>query len=181
MPASECSPRALDAHLACAQHAPRLLVHSLAPNVLGHELVKFGLLLSLFGGNDSAHQRGAIHVAVANERAETINELIQACVQVRASGRGRAMLQLGTRRNLLFTLLISFALPFFCSLLSLLLTPSCVSLTLVCLSHWCSHRVRRTTSRSSSTPRIPSHSSTKALCSFRVSCNENTLPAVRRR
>jgi DNA helicase MCM8 len=46
-------------------HLFRLLVHSLAPAIFGHELVKAGLLLGLFGGRQSR--------ALSNQASETIS------------------------------------------------------------------------------------------------------------
>lgn len=39
-----------------------LLVHSLCPTIVGHELVKAGILLSLLGGNQKNRDRGDLPV-----------------------------------------------------------------------------------------------------------------------
>jgi DNA replicative helicase MCM subunit Mcm2 (Cdc46/Mcm family) len=44
--------------LALSDHAFPLLVHSLCPTIYGHELVKAGLLLGLFGGSSTQAQSG---------------------------------------------------------------------------------------------------------------------------
>lgn len=63
----------------------QLLVQSFCPLVLGQDLVKFGLLLSLFSApneNAKAKERTAIHVAVIEEQPINQPNLIKALIDV---------------------------------------------------------------------------------------------------
>ncbi len=64
----------------------RLLVHSLCPSIFGHELVKAGLLLSLFGGGRKASSsqadmalRGDIHVLLVGDPGLGKSQMLQVC------------------------------------------------------------------------------------------------------
>ena len=76
---------------ACEGDQLRQLVHSLCPGIFGHELVKAGLLLALFGGARKAPVgegevalRGDIHVLVVGDPGLGKSQLLQ----VRGAGRG---------------------------------------------------------------------------------------------
>ena len=67
----------------------KLLVSSLCPSIYGHELVKAGLLLALFGGtskytNDSAFVpvRGDPHVLVVGDPGLGKSQMLQSCHDV---------------------------------------------------------------------------------------------------
>ncbi|XP_046820391.1 DNA helicase MCM8-like isoform X1 [Vespa crabro] len=64
-----------------------LLVHSLCPGIYGHEMIKAGLLLSLFGGN-AKHKglRDHIHVLIVGDPGLGKSQLLQACSRVSAKG-----------------------------------------------------------------------------------------------
>ena len=62
----------------------RLLVHSLCPTILGHELVKVGLLLALCGGvrkglgeANRVPTRGDVHVLVVGDPGMGKSQLLQ--------------------------------------------------------------------------------------------------------
>ncbi|XP_049789773.1 DNA helicase MCM8-like isoform X1 [Schistocerca nitens] len=65
----------------------RLLVNSLCPTIYGHELVKAGLLLGLFGGTQkSADMRADIHVLVVGDPGLGKSQMLQACGNVAPRG-----------------------------------------------------------------------------------------------
>ncbi|KAL6254885.1 hypothetical protein P5V15_014227 [Pogonomyrmex californicus] len=64
-----------------------LLVHSLCPNIYGHEIVKAGLILSLFGGNIKHTQlRDDIHILLVGDPGLGKSQMLQACARVSAKG-----------------------------------------------------------------------------------------------
>ncbi|XP_071561554.1 DNA helicase MCM8-like [Temnothorax nylanderi] len=64
-----------------------LLVHSLCPNIYGHEIVKAGLVLSLFGGNPKhAQLRDDIHILLVGDPGLGKSQLLQACARISAKG-----------------------------------------------------------------------------------------------
>lgn len=65
----------------------RLLVHSLCPSIYGHEMVKAGLILGLFGGssNDSG-RRTESHVLVVGDPGLGKSQMLQACANVSPRG-----------------------------------------------------------------------------------------------
>nr|XP_012221174.1 PREDICTED: DNA helicase MCM8 [Linepithema humile] len=64
-----------------------LLVHSLCPNIYGHEMVKAGLLLSLFGGNAKRVQfRDDIHILLVGDPGLGKSQMLQACARVCTKG-----------------------------------------------------------------------------------------------
>lgn len=78
----------------------RLLVHSLCPSIFGHELVKAGLLLSLFGGGRKASSsqadmalRGDIHVLLVGDPGLGKSQLLQVNKWAAAGAGGAGALQ----------------------------------------------------------------------------------------
>ncbi|XP_018305768.1 DNA helicase MCM8 [Mycetomoellerius zeteki] len=64
-----------------------LLVHSLCPNIYGHEIVKAGLILSLFGGNAKQTQlRDDIHILLVGDPGLGKSQMLQACARISAKG-----------------------------------------------------------------------------------------------
>lgn len=64
-----------------------LLVRSLCPNIYGHEMVKAGLLLSLFGGSSKhASLRDDIHVLIIGDPGLGKSQMLQASARVAAKG-----------------------------------------------------------------------------------------------
>ncbi|KAG5347331.1 MCM8 helicase, partial [Acromyrmex charruanus] len=64
-----------------------LLVHSLCPNIYGHEIVKAGLILSLFGGNAKRTQlRDDIHILLVGDPGLGKSQMLQACARISAKG-----------------------------------------------------------------------------------------------
>ena len=64
-----------------------LLVHSLCPNIYGLELIKAGLLLSLFGGSaTSSELREDIHVLVVGDPGLGKSQMLLACSRVAPRG-----------------------------------------------------------------------------------------------
>lgn len=64
-----------------------LLVQSLCPGIYGYELIKAGLLLSLFGGN--AKRKGTrdhIHVLIVGDPGLGKSQMLQACTRVSSKG-----------------------------------------------------------------------------------------------
>ncbi|XP_050098678.1 DNA helicase MCM8 isoform X2 [Anopheles aquasalis] len=65
----------------------RLLVQSLCPSIYGHEIVKAGLLLGLFGGQaTSARTRPEIHVLVVGDPGIGKSQILQRCANVSPRG-----------------------------------------------------------------------------------------------
>ncbi|KYM79352.1 DNA replication licensing factor MCM8 [Atta colombica] len=64
-----------------------LLVHSLCPNIYGHEIVKAGLILSLFGGNAKCTQlRDDIHILLVGDPGLGKSQMLQACARISTKG-----------------------------------------------------------------------------------------------
>ncbi|XP_017758433.1 PREDICTED: DNA helicase MCM8 [Eufriesea mexicana] len=64
-----------------------LLVHSLCPSIYGHEIVKAGLMLSLFGGNvEHSELRENIHILVVGDPGLGKSQMLQACARNAAKG-----------------------------------------------------------------------------------------------
>lgn len=66
----------------------KLLVHSLCPTIFGHEIIKAGLLLALFGGteNNQTNIRTVIHVLMVGDPGLGKSQMLQTCSNV--AGRG---------------------------------------------------------------------------------------------
>ncbi|KAG8263584.1 DNA replication licensing factor mcm8 [Homalodisca vitripennis] len=64
----------------------RLLVNSLCPAIYGHEMVKAGLLLGLFGGSQANHSRADSHVLVVGDPGLGKSQMLQACASVAPRG-----------------------------------------------------------------------------------------------
>ncbi len=69
---------------ACEGDQLRQVVHSLCPTIYGHELVKAGLVLALFGGvrkvantPDKVPTRGDIHVLIVGDPGLGKSQLLQ--------------------------------------------------------------------------------------------------------
>nr|XP_046469791.1 DNA helicase MCM8-like isoform X2 [Neodiprion pinetum] len=79
-------------HLAVKEvyHDPnvfKLLVQSLCPSIYGHELIKAGLILSLFGGSTKSQDvRDDVHVLVVGDPGLGKSQMLQACARVAAKG-----------------------------------------------------------------------------------------------
>jgi DNA helicase MCM8 len=74
----------------------RFLVHSLCPEIYGHEMVKAGLLLALFGGasiKEDDDLRTEVHVLVVGDPGMGKSRMLQACVS--AAPRGEQPLNPG--------------------------------------------------------------------------------------
>lgn len=64
-----------------------LLVHSLCPGIYGHEMIKAGLILSLFGGNAKrAQSRDDIHILLVGDPGLGKSQMLQACARISAKG-----------------------------------------------------------------------------------------------
>ncbi|XP_076247127.1 DNA helicase MCM8-like isoform X2 [Calliopsis andreniformis] len=63
-----------------------LLVHSLCPTIYGHEMIKAGLLLSLFGGNPEHSKRDSIHTLLVGDPGLGKSQMLQACSKVAMKG-----------------------------------------------------------------------------------------------
>ncbi|XP_043490015.1 DNA helicase MCM8-like isoform X2 [Polistes fuscatus] len=64
-----------------------LLVHSLCPSIYGHEMIKAGLVLSLFGGNAKRKSlRDHIHVLIVGDPGLGKSQMLQACSRVAVKG-----------------------------------------------------------------------------------------------
>ncbi|KAM0736922.1 DNA helicase MCM8 [Formica fusca] len=64
-----------------------LLVHSLCPSIYGHEIVKAGLILSLFGGNvKRAQLRDGIHILLIGDPGLGKSQMLQACARISTKG-----------------------------------------------------------------------------------------------
>ncbi|XP_034950895.1 DNA helicase MCM8-like [Chelonus insularis] len=59
-----------------------LLVHSLCPTIYGHEMIKTGLLLSLFGGTGTSTSRDDIHVLMVGDPGLGKSQMLQACSKI---------------------------------------------------------------------------------------------------
>lgn len=65
----------------------RLLVHSLCPSIYGHEIVKAGLLLCMFGGSSrSSDSRADPHILVVGDPGLGKSRMLQACANVAPRG-----------------------------------------------------------------------------------------------
>nr|XP_022913925.1 DNA helicase MCM8-like isoform X2 [Onthophagus taurus] len=65
----------------------RLLVHSLCPNIYGHEIIKAGLLLSLFGGTENViEKRKECHVLLMGDPGLGKSQMLQACCNIAPGG-----------------------------------------------------------------------------------------------
>jgi DNA helicase MCM8 len=64
------------------------LVHSLCPLILGHESVKIGLLLALFGGcsGEESNKRPDVHCLIVGEAGMGKSQLLRACAEVSPKG-----------------------------------------------------------------------------------------------
>ncbi|KAK3887660.1 hypothetical protein Pcinc_008244 [Petrolisthes cinctipes] len=72
-------------------HLFKLLVGSLCPSIYGHELVKAGLILCLFGGvtksgSDNVSVRGDPHILVVGDPGLGKSQMLQACANVAPRG-----------------------------------------------------------------------------------------------
>ncbi|EZA51562.1 DNA replication licensing factor MCM8 [Ooceraea biroi] len=64
-----------------------LLVHSLCPSIYGHEMIKAGLILSLFGGNAKrAQSRDDIHILLVGDPGLGKSQMLQACARISTKG-----------------------------------------------------------------------------------------------
>ncbi|XP_054016856.1 DNA helicase MCM8-like [Hylaeus anthracinus] len=64
-----------------------LLVHSLCPSIYGHEMIKAGLMLSLFGGNaEHLELRDNIHTLVVGDPGLGKSQMLQACARIATKG-----------------------------------------------------------------------------------------------
>ncbi|XP_058454183.1 DNA helicase MCM8 [Malaya genurostris] len=65
----------------------RLMVHSLSPNIYGHEMIKAGLLLGLFGGSSlCGSRRSEIHVLIVGDPGIGKSQMLQSCADVSPRG-----------------------------------------------------------------------------------------------
>ncbi|KAL3287853.1 hypothetical protein HHI36_002311 [Cryptolaemus montrouzieri] len=64
----------------------RYLVQSLCPNIYGHEIVKAGLLLALFGGTNGNVARSESHVLMIGDPGLGKSQMLQACTNVAPRG-----------------------------------------------------------------------------------------------
>ncbi|XP_058823295.1 DNA helicase MCM8 [Topomyia yanbarensis] len=65
----------------------RLMVQSLCPSIYGHEMIKAGLLLGLFGGSAIAgNRRSEIHVLVIGDPGIGKSQILQSCADVSPRG-----------------------------------------------------------------------------------------------
>lgn len=62
------------------------MVQSLCPQIYGHERVKAGLLLALFGGTKSELGRAESHVLVVGDPGLGKSQMLQACTNVTPRG-----------------------------------------------------------------------------------------------
>ncbi|XP_043260243.1 DNA helicase MCM8-like [Colletes gigas] len=64
-----------------------LLVHSLCPSIYGNEMIKAGLILSLFGGNtENLELRDNIHTLIVGDPGLGKSQMLQACARIAAKG-----------------------------------------------------------------------------------------------
>ena len=65
----------------------RLLIHSLCPSIYGHEMVKAGLILGLFGGaGNMIGRRTETHVLVVGDPGVGKSQMLQSCSNVSPRG-----------------------------------------------------------------------------------------------
>lgn len=64
----------------------RVLVHSLCPYIYGHEAIKAGLLLAMFGGKKESKIRSNSHVLLIGDPGLGKSQMLKACS--RAAPRG---------------------------------------------------------------------------------------------
>lgn len=65
----------------------RLLVHSLSPNIFGHEMIKAGLVLGLLGASTNKQgRRNESHVLVVGDPGMGKSQMLQACANVSPRG-----------------------------------------------------------------------------------------------
>ncbi len=64
----------------------RLLVHSLAPTIYGHEMIKAGLVLALLGGSDNPNRRTQCHVLIVGDPGLGKSQMLQACADASPKG-----------------------------------------------------------------------------------------------
>ncbi|XP_049817342.1 DNA helicase MCM8-like isoform X2 [Aethina tumida] len=64
----------------------RFLVQSLCPNIYGHEIVKAGLLLALFGGTKCDNRRAESHILMVGDPGLGKSQMLQACTNVAPRG-----------------------------------------------------------------------------------------------
>lgn len=75
-----------------AEDSFAMLVHSLCPQIFGHEMVKAGLVLALFGGSngsrrsDGDERRAESHVLVVGDPGLGKSQMLQACANVSPRG-----------------------------------------------------------------------------------------------
>ncbi|XP_050429842.1 DNA helicase MCM8-like [Adelges cooleyi] len=67
-------------------HLFELMVNSLCPSIYGHEMVKAGLLLSLFGGSSSNQTRGDVHVLVVGDPGLGKSQMLQSVCNISPRG-----------------------------------------------------------------------------------------------
>jgi DNA helicase MCM8 len=82
----------LIAQIAMQEDIFKLLVHSLCPSIFGHEIVKAGLLLGLFGGNpkntkkSEVSTRGDSHILVVGDPGLGKSQMLRAVAKVAPRG-----------------------------------------------------------------------------------------------
>ncbi|XP_044744963.1 DNA helicase MCM8-like [Coccinella septempunctata] len=64
----------------------RYLVQSLCPSIYGHEIVKAGLLLALFGGTNRNSARAESHIMMIGDPGLGKSQMLQACTNVAPRG-----------------------------------------------------------------------------------------------
>lgn len=74
----------------------RLIVQSLCPQIYGHEVVKAGLTLGLFGGCQRyLHCRADPHILVVGDPGLGKSRMLQACANVSPRGKFKKKILLG--------------------------------------------------------------------------------------
>ncbi|XP_008555490.1 DNA helicase MCM8 [Microplitis demolitor] len=63
-----------------------LLIRSLCPAIYGHDMIKAGLLLSLFGGSSKDSSRDDIHVLMVGDPGLGKSQMLQACARIASKG-----------------------------------------------------------------------------------------------
>lgn len=61
-------------------------MHSLCPKIFGHEIVKAGLILALFGGTKNNGIRSDSHVLIVGDPGLGKSQLLKACSNVAPRG-----------------------------------------------------------------------------------------------